>query len=250
MSSIVQAIPFNSFSVIDPSGLDYMFSPLISRIVNQSKTKVSIEVFIEQTRLEYYPNEDFSFIPELMSWVGRNNDIFIPEYHLITYGIFSENYKTNQLKDKVKELMLIEDYHYRIDTLTKKDNYDIKKEYGLVDPNSGPPTRGFDPSVYYFSPNAFKSILMSSLNAKKHQNYLKLFQTISIFYTRYELIVSNTERDAAQLKVLALESENQNLWSQINKLQSMVDAFTNTDNVPLMVDASTNTDNVPLMVDA
>ncbi len=234
MSSIVQAIPFNSFAMIDSSSLDYMFSPLIVRVINQSQTKLPFNSFVEQIRLDYYPNEDFSFAPELMSWIGRDNNIFIPEYHLITYGIFSRTYTTNNIQKKVKELTLIKDYHYRIDTLTKKDNHNIKKEYGLVDPNSDPPTRGPEPSVYYFSPSAFKSILMSSPLKENHkyQNYFKLFETASVFYMRYELMLERAERDAAQAerdaaqsKVLTLESEKEDLCTKMDRMMEELSKF-------------------------
>lgn len=226
MSSVVQAIPISQLVNTDHSELSLMFNPLIeSAIRNNSGKKIPFTSFVEMTRLEYYPNEDFKFATKFANWVDQCKELIVCEYELIEFGLFDKEFKTNQLQKIIDRLKFTEGIHYRIETLDRDANWKLKIDYGIKPKGSSTPSGSRGRDVHFFTPDAFKMILQSTSKTELYRMYFQMLEKVSVFYMRYELMLSNTERDAARAKVLALESENQDLRSQMKHLINEVSDF-------------------------
>ncbi len=229
MSSIVQAIPISQFADTNHSDLSVMFNPLIELAINNNHgQKIPFTSFVEMTRLEYYPNEDFRFATKFADWVDQCTKLIVCEYELVGFGVFDKEFKTNHLQKIITRLKLIEDKHYRIETLDKDTNWQLKIEYGIEPPGTKANIRSRDRDVHFFSPDAIKTILQNTTKTDIYRSYFQMLEKVSVFYMRYELMLERAEKEAAQSKVLALESENQDLQSQIKHLINEVSDFKST----------------------
>jgi hypothetical protein len=177
----------------------------------QNTNKFSMNEFFKTVHSQFYYEVDISFMDYFLELTTHESEFVVHHSKLTEYGIVSSK-KSNDIKDRLDSLGLIEDIDYNL-----RDVPQVRKERGYV-----------VKKVYNLSPEAFKKCLMraqrrpnQTVDPVKYCDYYLLLEKIHKLYSEYEKTVLEQEliQKDQQLDQKELQLKETNHQLDQNKLQ-------------------------------
>ncbi len=168
----------------------------------QTRSKKDLNEFMKEFVDKFHPDTDLSFMEYFLELSKEENEgeFMIPHEKLSEYGIMTSS-RSNDVRDRVQALGLQEDADYLLRSTPQN-------------PSGGRPI-----ITFWFTPEAFKTLLISARRQAKHKidvhryrKYYLLLEKVVSYYMAYQL----------QLKEEVLKIKD----DKIDKLQTTVESQT------------------------
>ncbi len=142
----------------------------------QNLTKIALEDYFKAYHMQFYPDQDTSFMEYFIEIHSKQYEFCVPHTKLFEYGIMSDKLDSNNVKARLEKLKLKKDLHYLLQKVLEQHESGTKHRV-----------------IYMLKPKAFKKMLMrSGKNSKQdidveiYADYYLLLEEVNDDFKDYQ----------------------------------------------------------------